>query len=230
LATVEATCNNIIERDFTLCIALKPVMVTSSQRIGEKMAKTKQHFKFNIGDRVITLEDGGGYGAPIAFDHVTMCVRRLAENGKPGAREAVHFGVRRTEIAAIGMSFLNVAANMAPETIWARSEIVASAGAQQRPVVPLSLEEGQNLTDYLAQIDPKLVRDPLISFDKLRKRMPTLQRAQFLLERVDDDVAQQIDILLALVEQTGALPVRFELVPIPAEGLMPDAAPHGRTH
>lgn len=175
----------------------------------ESMAKEKQHFKFHVGDLAVCVEGGGGYGASEGlYDTVGVCVRKVTDK-KVGAREAVTHFVHRGEIAAIGLSFLDVARQMAPETAWARSETVFQGRSQQRPVIPMSMQERETIDAFVNETGINLLRDPVASFDKLRRRIHTLQKAQFLLERVDDGTAQQLDLFLTLVEQTGSLPFQI---------------------
>lgn len=191
------------------------------------MSKEQVHFKFNIGSLAVSVEGGGGYGAPRMNDYVAMSVRMLNENGRPGKRESVNHYVKRQEIAAIGMAFLDVARKMAPETTWARSETVASYRTQQRAVIPLTAAEKDGIDKFLAECGEHILRDPAASFDKLRKRIATLQRVQFLLERLDDNGAEQLDILTTIMEHTGALPMKLGLAVVPLDGLAGEEMPPG---
>lgn len=178
------------------------------------MSKDKLHFRFNIGnDKSVCVEGGGGYGSPTLHDTVTLSLRSVTQKGKLGGREAVSFFARREELLAIGMGFLDVAHHMTPETMWARSEIVASVRAQQRDVYPLTVSEKKDFVRYRQEI-PEIVRNVAVCTKKLHRRMHILQRAQYLLERVDDACAHQLDTLLSLIEQIGALPIGIELAPI----------------
>jgi len=187
----------------------------------------KMHFKFSIGGSLaVCVEDGSGYGAPTLFDTVGLSIRTIGEKGKLGKREAVTHFVHRHEIASIGMAFLDVAKQMTPETIWGRSETVYSS-AQQHQVLPLSVQERNGREDYITKMGPALLSDPASSFEKLRKRMPTLQRMQYLLERVDDTQAQQLEMLLTIMEHVGTLPFS-----IAVGAVLPNAevAPSGVVH
>lgn len=131
---------------------------------------------------------------------------------------------------AIGMGFLDVAHNMAPETMWARSEAVASFRAQQRDVYPLTIQDKKDFERYRNQI-PEIGRSVAVCTKKLHSRMHILQRAQHLLERVDDACAHQIDTLLSIVEQIGVLPISMELTPaIPVEAKPNGNDPSGKPH
>lgn len=190
------------------------------------MANPEIHFKFNVGDKVVCVEGGGGYGEPIALDTVTISVRAQKENGKVGARDAVTHFAHRAELAAIGMSFLDLARRMAPETMWARGETIAGQG-KERHIFPLSATERRETEKYLNEVGPTIIRDVAATFNKLRKRMPILQRMQFLLERVDDQTAAQLDVLLAMVEHTGTLPFKLVCTPMVPEGQEGDEVPQG---
>lgn len=189
----------------------------------------KIHFKFYVGDKAICVEGGSGYGRPQLYDGMTMSIRQAGKGGKVGARDGVKFYVRRNEMAAIGMAFLDVAKKMAPETLWARSETVASHGAQQRRVLPLTVQEDAELLRAFNDKEFDLLPGPAAAFDKLRRRMHILQRMQYLLERVDDTVADQLDLVLALTEQQGALPFGVAVIGIASDEVV-EAAPGGQTH
>lgn len=163
-----------------------------------------KHFHFNIGNLSISVEDGSGYGAPVMFDSVTLCARSRNEKGAIGKRVGVSFFLHRSEVAAIGLGFLDVARKMAPETTWARSEAVYSS-AQPRRIIPLTLAEGRDIEAIIKELGVDLVRSPAVSFEKLRKRMPILQKMQYLLERVDDETAAKLDMVLSVVEDDGDL-------------------------
>lgn len=191
------------------------------------MSKEKLHFRFNIGDgKAVCVEGGTGYGSPELHDGVTLTIRSVNDKNKLGAREAVSFYARRTEIAAIGFAFLDVARTMAPETMWARSEMVVAGQTQQKRIMPLTMHEEGGVQKMLEELGSDLVRSPAVMFDKLRTRMPTLQRMQFLLERVDDDLAQQLELLLCAVEASGRLPFALSLVAVPDMDERPDTPPH----
>lgn len=195
------------------------------------MSKDKLHFRFNVGnDKSVCVEGGSGYGSPVLHDSVTISLRGITEKGKLGGREAVSFYVHRSEMLAIGMGFLDVAHNMAPETMWARSEMVASFRAQQRDVYPLTVSEKNDFERYRNEI-PEIGRSVAVCTKKLHRRMHILQRAQHLLERVDDACAHQLDTLLSIVEQCGFLPIAMELAPVmPVPPKTPGSDPSGKPH
>lgn len=192
------------------------------------MSKDKVHFRFNVGDnKAVCVEGGTGYGSPDLHDSVTLSIRTVSDKNKLGAREAVSFYAKRTEMAAIGLAFLDVAQKMAPETMWARSEMVASHSCQQKRVMPLTMREEGGIQKMFDELGPDFVRSPAVTFDNVRARMPILQRTQYLLERVNDDVAHQLGLLL-MVETTGQLPFRLDVIATP-NGLgdeFPDTPPH----
>jgi hypothetical protein len=193
------------------------------------MSKEKLHFRFNIGDgKAVCVEGGTGYGNPTMHDSVTLSIRPADDKNKLGAREAVSFYAKRSDMAAIGFAFLDVARNMAPETMWARSEVVAAGQTQQKRIMPLTMAEEGGVQKMLEELGPDLVRSPALTFDNLRARMPILQRMQFLLERADTDLAHQLDLLLSMVEATGRLPFALSLVGMPMSDMedMPGNAPH----
>lgn len=195
------------------------------------MSKDKLHFRFNIGnDKSVCVEGGSGYGSPHLHDSVTISLRGVTDKGKLASREAVSFYVHREEMLAIGLGFLDVAHNMAPETMWARSEAVASARAQQRTVFPLSVAEKKEFARYREAI-PEMARSVAVCTKKLHSRMHILQRVQHLLERVDDNCAHQIDTLLSVVEHIGVLPISLELMPaLKAISVPPGVDPAGKPH
>ncbi len=158
---------------------------------------------------------------------MTISVRALKEGGKVGAREAVTHYAHRAEIGAIGFAFLDLARRMAPETMWARSDTVASR-SKAPAIFPLTVSEHRAHGKYLDEVGPTVVRDVAVTFDKLRKRMPILQRMQHTLERVDDDTAAQLDMLLTMLEHTGTLP--FQMISgvlAPARQAASDEPPQG---
>lgn len=184
------------------------------------MSKDKLHFRFNIGDdKAVCVEGGTGYGSPELHDSVTLSIRAVNNKNKLGARDAVSFYAKRSEMAAIGLAFLDVARGMAPETMWARSEQVVSGKTQQKRIMPLTMVEEGGIQKMLDELGPELVRSPAVQFDKLRARMPTLQRMQFLLERANDDLAQQLDLLLLLAEMNDVLPFRVVVEPANIHGI-----------
>lgn len=175
------------------------------------MAKDNNFFKFSVGNIAVCVEGGQGYGSPTLHDTVTLSVREVKENGKLGGRQSV-IAARRTDIAAIGMSFLDVARTMAPETMWARSDTVATS-KQQPKARPLTVKNREDMDKFVDEAGADLVRSPAVAFEKLRQRMPILQRLQYLLERTDDGLAEQLEILLMVAEQTGKLPFEISLLP-----------------
>lgn len=177
-------------------------------------------FHFQIGGLVVCAEDSHGYAAPAMPDAVTLAVRERTSKGKIGARKAVSFYAHRNEIAAIGLEFLALAHRMAPETLWARSETVQSRPAQ-KPVKWMLQDEARKIADALEKKQLG-VEKPLACFENLRQRIHILQRAQYLLERVDGQVAQQLDLLLAMLEHHGALPFTLNIMP----GELDEASPH----
>jgi hypothetical protein len=172
------------------------------------MAKDKLHFRFNIGnDKAVCVEGGTGYGSPVLYDGVTISIRASKDN-KLGARETVTHYARRNEIAAIGLAFLDVAHQMAPESTWARSETVASTHYQQRPIIPLTKQENNEIDNTLKSLGQDVTRIPRQAFTRVRERVHILQRMQYILERADDDLAHQLDLLLVCAETTGKLPFK----------------------
>jgi hypothetical protein len=175
------------------------------------MAADKIHFKFFVGTKAVCVENGSGHADPYLHDSVTISIRATNEKGKVGARDAVKFSVKRSEIAAIGLSFLDVAHLMTPETMWARSQRIWSSQAQQRPVALLTEKNAEQYEQYRLRV-PELLAREAHTIEKLHSRMHILQRAQFLLESVDDNTAAQLDMVLTLMEKFGPLPIEIGIV------------------
>lgn len=193
------------------------------------MAKSDLELKFNLGKHVLCIEDGHGYAvsrsrggseAPGMFDGVNVTIRERTEKGQPGAIVDRQFDVKRSQILALGLGFQDIASRMAVETTWQRSETVFTSG-KQRPLFPLTKVEHAALCD-LSNEDLKGMRDHTAHcYDKLRRRVHILQRCQYVLEKISDDSANQLDILLTILEHTGVLPVRVETGVTPNFEVMP---------
>ncbi|WP_157838854.1 hypothetical protein [Achromobacter sp. DH1f] len=182
------------------------------------MKRSDKLFHFQIGELLVCAEHSQGYAAPDMPSSVALSVRERSPKGKIGARKALSVYVKPNEIAAIGIEFLSLANRMAPETLFARSETVASTGPQQKPVKHMLQEEAREIADALDQ--GRLTIDkPLASFEKLRQRIHILQRAQHLLERLDDDAACQLELLLTVMEQYGGLRFAIGVAPEPIAGI-----------
>ncbi len=182
------------------------------------MAKTSIELKFNLGKHVLCVEDGHGYavsGAPdgsdasAMYDGVNLSIRERTGKGQPGSIVDRQFDVKRSEILALGLGLMDVASRMAIETTWHRSETVYSHG-KQRKLVPLTEIERAALSDLNTEKLKSMRNDMAHSYDKLRSRVHILQRCQFVLEKISDDSANQLDILLTILEHAGVLPVRVE--------------------
>lgn len=188
------------------------------------MAKTDIHLKFNLGKHVVCIEDGHGYGsdAPGMFDSVNVTIRERKDKGQPGAIVDRQLYVKRSQILAIALGFYDIASNMAVETAWHRSETVGAAG-QQRPLFPMTKIEHEALCDFDNEDVKKLRSKAACSYNNLRRRVHILQRCQSLLEHLSDDSANQLDMLLTVLEHAGALPFRMETGISPAFELMPSS-------
>lgn len=161
----------------------------------------------------LTVDRIGGYGS----EHADLALRESTPKGVPGKRIKANFGVKRADLIAMAFNLLDVADAMQPDSTYATSDSVHSgkgesipcnAGFNQlrREVRPLDIDE----------VDGRK-RDVAERFERLRKRMPSLQLAQRVLERCNDDVAQTISCLLILADQSGDLPVRvgMDMAPSP---------------
>jgi len=175
------------------------------------MANEKLHFKFKVGPFALCVEGGSGIGAPAMPDTVDLTIRAIDDTGKLCKRESVEHTIPRSQIAAIGLAFLDVATNMAAETTWARSGVIEAKG-QLPAVITLTEVEHTDIDRFVRQGGDSLVKMPAANLDRLRQRIHTLQRAQHLLEQVDDETAKQVDLLLTILETTGALPIQFGVV------------------
>jgi len=193
------------------------------------MAKSTIELKFNVGKHVLCIEDGHGYAvsgtsdgsdASAMYDGINLSIRERTAKGQPGAIFDRQSDVKRSEILALGLGLMDVASRMAVETTWHRSETVYSHG-KQRHLVPLTEIERAALCDLNQEKLKALRNDMAHSYDKLRSRVHILQRCQFVLEKISDDSANQLDILLTILEHSGVLPVRVETGITPNVELMP---------
>jgi hypothetical protein len=182
------------------------------------MAKSSTELKFNLGKHVLCVEDGHGYAvsgasdgsdASAMYDGVNLSIRERTSKGQPGAIIDRQLDVKRSEVLALGLGLMDVASRMAVETTWHRSETVYAPG-KQRKLIPLTEIERAALSDLNKEKLKALRNDMAHSYDKLRSRVHILQRCQFVLEKIGDDSANQLDILLTILEHTGVLPVRVE--------------------
>ncbi|SDA85326.1 hypothetical protein SAMN03159475_0110 [Pseudomonas sp. NFPP33] len=182
------------------------------------MAKTDIELKFNLGKHVLCVEDGHGYAvghsrsgsdAPGMFDGVNVTIRERTDKGQPGAIVDRQFDVKRSQILALALGLQDIASSMAVETTWHRSETVYSNG-KQRPLFPLTKTEHAALCDLNNDELKGMRNNTAGAYDKLRRRVHILQRCQYVLERISDDSANQLDMLLTVLEHAGALPVRIE--------------------
>lgn len=176
---------------------------------------------------VLCIEGFPGYGSEMAI----LSLRSFKENGKTGSR--VHVGnVDRATLIGFAFGLLDVAEKMQPRTTYQQSSCVGTAGQEPTP----------RHTDFWADKDPEEPGDiqqrrqsTHDRFCKLRKRLPTLQLAQRVLEACDTEVAHTVHYLLTIAEQGEALPFRLEFalaVPIDnpeTDSITPDAS-HGTTH
>ena len=168
----------------------------------------------------LTVDQLAGYGT----EYANMSLRESNDKGLPGKRIRANFGVRRSEVIAMAFRLLDVADMMQPDSTYATSDSVHSSKGEsvpahdgfntlRREVRPVDIDE----------IDGRK-RDVAERFERLRRRLPTLQLAQRVLERCDDDVAQTLTALLMMADQAGDLPLRAELQVVPAaEGIRGDA-------
>lgn len=146
----------------------------------------------------LTVDRLYGSGA----EYADLSFRDCNEKGQPGKRIVVEFGVTRTEVIQAAFGLLDVADVMQPESTYAHSESVHSGLSEPRP-------------DSLSFLELNLAerkRDVVKNHQRLRERMPTLQLAQRVLERCNDEVAATLCALLVTADQTGDLPLRAETV------------------
>ena len=148
-----------------------------------------------------------------------MSIHSVKDNGKTGARECVTHGMGRAQVFSIAVELLMAAEKMLSETTFARSEVVASPG--QAPKLG-RLPPTQGVIKNTLEV-------ATARYENLRRRMHTLQRAQLMLEVVDDATARQLDIILALLETNGALPIHFAAIPQEAIQAMQEASSKGDT-
>lgn len=164
----------------------------------------------------LTVDRIGGYGS----EHADLALRESTEKGAPGKRVKALFGAKRADLIGMAFNLLDVADAMQPDSTYATSDSVHSGKGESIPahagfnqlrkdVRPLDIDE----------VDGRK-RDVAERFEKLRKRMPTLQLAQRVSERCNDDVAQTIACLLIMADQTGDLPVRVGMGMAPSPEAM----------
>ncbi len=180
------------------------------------MAKSDIELKFNLGKHVVCVEAGRGYAvleenseSSKMYDSVSLTIRERREKGQPGAIVDRQFDVKRSQMLALGLSIMDIASHMAVEPIWQRSETVG-LGRHLRPLWPLTKNEREFLSDLNNQEVKDICKNVRNSYDNLRRRIHVLQRCQFVLERISDDSANQLDMMLTVLEQYGVLPVRVE--------------------
>jgi hypothetical protein len=165
------------------------------------------HVKFPIGDKWVCVEDGGGC-VPEHPDHVTFAVCEAQTNGRPGARVAARFAVRRHRVLELALRLLELADRMTPETTWANSRAVLDEG--QPPQVFEGGEGDRALVERLIGDAPlNFARNAWAKSERLRARMPVLRAAQGLLEHCDDDTAASLHVLIAAADLHGGLPVQL---------------------
>ncbi|MBX5664478.1 hypothetical protein [Pseudomonas aeruginosa] len=190
------------------------------------MAKSDIELKFNLGKHILCVEAGHGYavleddsGAPKMYDGVSFTIRERREKGQPGTMLDRQYDVKRSQILALALSMLDIASHMAVEPIWQRSETVGSG--RLRPLWPLTKKEREFLSDLKNEEVKAIRKNVQTSYENLRRRVHILQRCQFVLERISDDSASQLDMMLTVLEQYGALPVRVEPGVVPNFEHMP---------
>lgn len=82
-------------------------------------------------------------------------------------------------------------------------------------------KEREFLSDLKNEEVKAIRKNVQTSYENLRRRVHILQRCQFVLERISDDSASQLDMMLTVLEQYGALPVRVEPGVVPNFENMP---------
>lgn len=179
----------------------------------------KSHFQFHVGAKVVSVEGGKGPMAPEYLESVDVAIHPASESRQNADKSSFN----RDQVAEIGLSFLEVAHRLQPTDTYNRSQVVSADPLGKKMILPLSEASQEDLKQFLSSVGGELVRKRVASFELLRRRMHILHRMQFLLERVDDDAASQLDLLLTIMENAGSLPMRLGLA------AMPDDVP-GTTH
>lgn len=161
------------------------------------------HLKFRIGEKWICIEDGTGH-APDHPDRLTVAVRNVKANGKPGGRVAANFCVRQRTVQEIRLRLLELAGRMTPETTWQNSKMVGETG--QPPLTFTFGEDDRAVLDRLLADRPlNFARHTYASAKRLHARMPVLRAAQRELEHREDGTAAGLHVLIAAVDQAGGI-------------------------
>lgn len=161
-------------------------------------------FKVLLGPYAMCVEGGQGPGGEQMPDTVDLTLREINGRGELAKELCRVPYVHRSQIASVGLSFLDVATHMAAEATWLRSDVVGRPAQSQ--VIPLSVAEQGRVGEYLMESRGQPMLAAAVVLERLRKRIPILQSMQQILERVDDDTANQLALLLTLIEQGHSIP------------------------
>ncbi|TAL87331.1 MAG: hypothetical protein EPN74_02085 [Rhodanobacter sp.] len=147
----------------------------------------------------LTVDELHGYGT----ERATLSLRERNRHGQPGKRVGADFGMKRAAVIATAFELLDIADKMLPSTTFATSDTEFCTSAEPIPCNDTFLAMEQEETNVQARC-----QRAVNAFSNLRRRLPTLQRLQRLLEQCDDDIAATMDVMLLMLEQTGDLPFR----------------------
>lgn len=160
--------------------------------------KTHVYATLPIGTAVLTIEHSSGESE--RPEAVTLAVRERREGRRAGARVAVAFGQSRATLLEFGLAILELVDRMPAFRPRDAMPALLHATPEKRAL-------RKNVIDY-QDVDPIVTaRDAAKRYDNLRARALTLQLAQRVLERCDEETAGTLHVLLACAAESGRLPV-----------------------
>ncbi len=176
------------------------------------MGKKRFLLQHNVGGLWLVVEEFVGIGDRA----VLMSIRQRStgrDTSRPGPRLCLDQSAGRAKLLTLAYDLIDVADRMLPETTMATSETVATTGTLPTVHNRRFNEEGRRITAGSRDLHREL--DAATRWRVLERRLPTLQRAQRVLERCDRDTAEWLEDVLTVVERTGRPPVLPNVTPAP---------------
>ncbi|WP_454696706.1 hypothetical protein [Achromobacter aegrifaciens] len=166
----------------------------------------KEIMRFAVGQHFVCVEGQPSKG------YVDFRIREGTVNGRPGRTVSVG-PQRRSELTAIGMGLLAVAGAVTPEQAFDQSQAV---GTERKPTnrIPMRASERELVEKIVSAAPGEPERSIQIvnsMYRKLQRRMHVVQRCVQLMEVLNDQDAQQIDLLLTLAATGRPLPFSIHI-------------------